>query len=270
MIYLKTSYKRAAGILLAALFPILAFSQEAENIYHKEYSKLSIVFQPSILKKSDASNKDGASYPSMKFTNDMSYQFGVYYNFAQSGAFNFKTGVIAKEFIPKFDLIVSENDIGYGEEYLLSAYDPYNQFIISIPLKSEYYLNIGKNLNVVVGAGINLNIITGASEQLVSSIGVGNSDGSQSKDIFYLSSEPQSNINISSEFSAGLNYKASFALIDLSIYMNNSMGKEYVSGKYQFVNLNQTPDKSGNFSIKSNFYGLTLTVSPKKGWLRGG
>ena len=76
------------------------FSQEAENIFHKEYSKLSFVFQPSILKKSDAWNRDGSTYPNMKFTNDFSYQFGVYYNFAQSGNFNFKTGIIAKEFIP--------------------------------------------------------------------------------------------------------------------------------------------------------------------------
>ena len=65
------------------------FSQEAENIFHKEYSKLSFVFQPSILKKSDAWNRDGSTYPKMKFTNDFSYQFGVYYNFAQSGNFNF-------------------------------------------------------------------------------------------------------------------------------------------------------------------------------------
>ena len=95
------------------------FSQEAENIFHKEYSKLSFVFQPSILKKSDAWNRDGSTYPKMKFTNDFSYQFGVYYNFAQSGNFNFKTGIIAKEFIPKFDLNISDDDIGNGQVYHL-------------------------------------------------------------------------------------------------------------------------------------------------------
>lgn len=63
------------------------------------------MFQSSILKNSDAWNRDASTCPSMEFTNDFLYQFGVYYNFAQAGNFNFKTGIIAKEFNPKFDLI---------------------------------------------------------------------------------------------------------------------------------------------------------------------
>lgn len=258
---------RIAGIILATLFFSLSYSQEAENIFHKEYSKLSFVFQPSILKKSDAWNRDGSTYPSMKFTNDFSYQFGVYYNFAQSGNFNFKTGILAKEFIPKFDLNISNDDIGNGIDYLLTQYDPFNQFIISIPMKTEFFLKINDKLNLSFGAGFNLNIITGTNEEIVTSVSVGDYDGNY-KNIFFAKSNNQNSINFSSELSFGVNYKTKFALIDLGIFINNSIAPDYVSGQYQIYNLEQSSDKTGDFIIRNNFYGLSLNISPKKGWLK--
>jgi len=51
MICQLTSFKKVASLLLATFASFLSFSQEAENLFHKEYSKLSFVFQPSILKK---------------------------------------------------------------------------------------------------------------------------------------------------------------------------------------------------------------------------
>lgn len=261
--------KKVSSLLFATFISLLGYSQEAENIFHKEYSKLSFVFQPSILKKSDAWNQDGSSYPSMKFTNDFSYQFGVYYNFAQSGNFNFKTGIIAKEFIPKFDLNISDSDIGNGLENFLTQYDPYNQFIISIPIKTEYYLKINKTFNISIGTGLNLNLITGMDETVITGIAVGDLNGNY-KDIFYAKSEGQNSINFSTEFSIGLQCKTNFALFDLSYFVNSSIGPDYVSGQYKIFNLNQSSDKIGNFIITNNFYGISLNISPKKGWLKGG
>ncbi len=259
--------KKVASLLLATFISFFAYSQEAENIFHKEYSKLSFVFQPSILKKSDAWNRDGSTYPSMKFTNDFSYQFGVYYNFAQSGNFNFKTGIIAKEFIPKFDLNISDSDIGNGQENLLTQYDPYNQFIISIPIKADYYLNLSKKINLTFGTGFNLNLITGMNEPLITSVSVGDTNGNF-KDVFFAKSEGQNSINFSSELSLGAQYKTNFALIDLSFFINNSIAPDYVSGQYQIANLENSSDKIGDFIIRNNFYGISLNVSPKKGWLK--
>lgn len=239
----------------------LGYAQEAENLFHKQYSKLSFVFQPSILKKSDAWNRDGSTYPSMEFTNDFSYQFGFYYNFAQSGNFNFKTGVIAKEFIPKFDLNIDNADLGNGD-YLLTQYDPYNQFIISIPIKTDYYLKLNQKFNLTFGAGLNLNLITGMNEEIITSISV------EGTDIFYSKSDSQNNINFSYELSTGIQYKSKWALLDLSFFINNSLLPDYTSGQYSIVNLNNSPAKTGNFVIQSNFYGLSLNVSPKKGWLK--
>ena len=203
----------------------------------------------------------------MKFTNDFSYQFGVYYNFAQSGNFNFKTGIIAKEFIPKFDLNISDNDIGYGIDYLLTQYDPFNQFIISIPIKSEYFLKLSNKVNITFGAGLNLNLITGTNEEIITSVSVGDYDGNY-KDIYFAKSDNQNNINFSSEFSIGTQYKTKFALFDLSFFVNNSIAPDYVSGQYEIYNLNNSSDKVGDFIIKNNFYGLSLNIAPKKGWLK--
>ena len=62
---INNNLKNLAGLFLATLVAFSGYSQEAKNIYHKEYSKLSFVFQPSILKKSDAWNRDGSTYASM-------------------------------------------------------------------------------------------------------------------------------------------------------------------------------------------------------------
>lgn len=259
--------KKVASIMLATFVSVIGYSQEAENLFQKEYSKLSFVLQPSILKKSDAWNIDGSTYPSMKFTNDFSYQFGVYYNFAQSGSFNFKTGIIAKEFIPKFDLNISDNDIGNGQENLLTQFDTYNQFILSIPIKADYYLKINNKLNLSFGAGLNLNLITGINEEIITRVSVGDNNDNY-KDIFFAKSDSQNNINFSSEFSIGAQYKTKYALFDLSFFINNSIAPDYVSGQYEIYNLNESSDKVGDFIIRSNFYGLSLNISPKKGWLK--
>jgi hypothetical protein len=263
----KIKLNKVASILLATLFFNFIYSQEAENIYHKEYSKLSIVFQPSILKKSEAWNRDGSTYPSMEFTNDFSYQFGVYYNFAQSGSFNFKTGIIAKEFIPKFDLNISDSDIGNGEENLLTQFDPYNQFIISIPFKTDYYLKLTKKINLTIGAGLNLNLITGTNEETITRIYITDNLGNDNE-IFNSYSSNNNSINFSTEISLGLNYKAKFALIDISFYTSSIVAPDYITGDYEIYNLNQSPDKTGDFIINNIFYGLSINVSPKKGWLK--
>jgi len=264
---INNNHKNVVSILLATFLFVNCYSQEAGKLYKEEYSKLSFVFQPSILKKSDAWNRDGTTYPSMEFTNDFSYQLGVYYNFAQSGNFNFKTGLIAKEFIAKFDLNITDADLGNGQENLLTQFDSYNQFILSIPLKTDYYLKLNKRVNLSFGAGLNLNLITGTNEETITTIAVGDNQGNE-KLLFNSYSSGNNNINLSYEMSMGLNYKSGYALFDLSFFINNSIAPDYVSGQYEIYNLNESSDKVGDFIIRNNFYGLSLVVTPKKGWLK--
>lgn len=253
-------------VLFIYFFYNFSKAQEAEKIFKKEYSKLSFIFQPSILEKSRAGNIDGTLYPSMEFIDDFSYQFGVYYNFAQSGNFNFKTGLIAKEFIPKFNLNISDADIGNGLKNSLTEYDPFNQFMISVPIKADYFFKITDKINLVFGAGLNFSLTTGMNETITTGVSI--IENGNSRQVFFAQSDHQNNYNLSTEFSFGMNYKTKFALIDVSAFVSRTISNNYLRGQYEIFNLVQSPDKVGGFEIFSNFYGLSLNISPKKGWLK--
>ena len=174
---------------------------------------------------------------------------------------------MAKEFIPKFDLNISNDDVGYGIDYLLTQYDPFSQFIISIPIKTEYFLKLNDKLNISFGAGLNLNLMTGTNEEIVTSVSVGDYDGNY-KDIFFAKSNNQNNINFSSELSLGVNYKTKFALFQLEAFYNRNLIQYPATGRYFIYDLENSSDVEGDFTIDGNFYGLSLNISPKKGWLK--
>lgn len=256
-----------AGILLATVLFLNTQAQEAENIYHKQFSKLSLVIQPSWIVANNYNNSDGTSYPSMKFTNKFSYQFGVHYNFAQSGNFNFQTGLIAKEFSPSFDLNISDDDIGYGRTFDLTDYNPFNQFIICIPFKTEYFLKLNPKLNIVFGAGLNLNLFTG--DNVNTNVSVAVSDGINSKDIFSAQTTTQEKRTFTTEISIGFNYKTKFALLQLDLFSSGDISSHLpVEGNYQIYNLENSPDKNGRFLISGKYHGLSLSIVPNKGWLK--
>ena len=256
--------KKAASILLATFLFVNSYSQEAEKIYQDDYSKLSFVFQPSRITGFYSANMDGSSYPSIQFNDSGSLQFGIYYNFAQKGNFNFKTGIIAKEFNPLFTLNVDDEDIGYGSSYSLTGINPAKAFIFSIPIKSEYFYKLDNKINIVLGAGLNLNLFTGGGET-GSYVAVENDY--EGRKIFNATTN-QEQITFSGELSLGFNYKAKFALIQLEAFYSRNLLQHTATGRYYIYDLEKSADVEGDFIIDGNFYGLSLNVSPKKGWLK--
>lgn len=248
------------------LFSLFCFSQEAESIYHSKYSKLSIVLQPSILLENYTTKRANSSDPNMEFSESKSIQFGVYYNFAQSTNWNFKTGLIVKDFSPSFDINVSSDDIGLGENYLLTDFNPFSQFIFSVPIKTEYFLPIYPKFNLIFGASINLNLITGTTDEIVTKVSVSNE--TTSKEIFYLNSDSQEKINFTSEISSGIQYKSKYGLIQLDFFWTLISSSSPITGRYKLYNLEDSNDFEGSFTINPFFYGLSLNFSPKKGWLK--
>jgi hypothetical protein len=110
--------------------------------------------------------------------------------------------------------------------------------------------------------GLILNLITGTNEELISGVEV------SEKPIFKSYYSGQNSINFSYELSLGAHYKTSLALFDMSFFVNNSIAPDYVTGEYGIFNLENSPYTAGNFNIRNNFYGISLNVSPVKGWLR--
>lgn len=264
MICHPTNFKVVASILLATFFSFFSYSQEAEKLFHKQYSKLSIVLQPSKLEKSYSGNNDMTRYPSIDMKESFSYQFGVYYNFAQKGKFNFKTGLIAKRFYPKFSVNISKEDIGYGSTGRLPDFPINNAFIFSVPFKTEYIQPITPKFNFVAGFGISLEIFTGGNEDLSTGISVYNDVNE--KQIFG-SVTTQEQRGFARELSVGCNYKSKMALFQLELFHSQNLSHPIVSGYYKISNLENSPNKGGSITVYNNFYGLSLSISPQKKWL---
>lgn len=258
--------KNVASILLATFSCFYSFSQVAEKLYQKEFSKINFVFQPSYQSGYLSQNNDGSNYPSIKFNNSFSHQFGFYYDFAQRGNFNFKTGLIAKEFNPLFDINVTNEDLGLSSSgnSILTDINPVNSFIFSIPLKTEYFLPLNSDINLTLGLGLNLNLSTGSGD-VITDVSINN--GSELKSVFH-STTQQNQITFSTDFSLGLNYNLKFALVQMDFFYNLNVFPYSATGEYKIYNLVNAPDKVGIYNINGNFYGLSLSVSPKKGWLK--
>ena len=246
------------------LFMIDVNAQEVEKIYHEDYSKLSFVFQPSRITGFYSANTNGSSYPSITFDDSGSLQFGIYFNFAQKNNFNFKTGLIAKEFNPLYTLNVNDEDIGYGIGYSLTGINPTNAFIFSIPIKAEYFYKINNKLNFVIGGGLNLNLYTGGGETTTH---IFVESFTESRRISTAVTN-QEQITFSGEISFGVNYKTKFALFQLEAFYNRNLIQYPATGRYFIYDLENSSDVEGDFTIDGNFYGLSLNISPKKGWLK--
>lgn len=252
--------------LFVFLFSIVNnYSQESEKLFHKLYSKITFVYQPSKLEGGISSNNNGSIYPNMSMKNSTSSQFGFHYNFAQKGRFNFKTGLIAKEIWPIFDLNINDADTGISNKFYLTDFEINNAFLFSIPLKTECFVPLTKKIDFVLGLGISLDILTGGNEDVYTSIDL--TTDTQSKTIF-TSKSKQEQRRFSGEISTGFNYKTKYALLQLEIFYNQNLLTPTITGDYVIKNLANTPDTFGSFTINSNFYGLSLSISAKKGWLK--
>jgi len=252
-----------AVLFISIFFAVSSYSQEAEKLYHEQYSKFGFVLQPS--KITGYGYGYDNSYPNVSINDTYSWQFGVCFNFAQSGSFNFKTGIIAKEFAPLFDLNISDEDIGIvGVKP--TGFDFVSGFSIAVPIKTEYLLKINDKLNIVAGAGLNFNVYLLGDREKNIGVTFVNEQGI-SKNV-YSSVIKQEQIGISTDVSIGANYKTNFALFQLEAFYNKNMTNSPIAGHYKIQNLVNTPDKEGSFTVKGDFYGLSLSVLPKKGWLK--
>jgi len=239
------------------------YAQEAENLFHEKYSKLSLILQPSILHDYQYTRTD----PGITFNNTNSLQFGFAYNFAQAGNFNFRAGIIAKVFRPTFDINFTDAQAGTsaGNASYLTDFEMSNQFVISETFKTEYHYPITEKINIVAGIGVSLDLRTGGGNESLS-VDVINMETEEANTIFTaISTEEQ--ITASIDFSIGANYKTNFGLFQLEIFNNSQLLNSPKDGTFQIYPVNGEM-KQGSYTVNGNYYGLSLTFSPKKGWLK--
>lgn len=131
-------------------------------------------------------------------------------------------------------------------------------------LKLNILFNINKKLNLVVGSGLNLNLFTGGGETTTHVAVETNTEGRR----IFTAVTNQEQITFSGELSFGINYKTKFALIQLEAFYNRNLIQHPATGRYRIYDLENSADVNGDFIIDGNFYGLSLNIAPKKGWLK--
>ncbi|WMI68160.1 hypothetical protein [Mangrovimonas sp. YM274] len=260
---------KVASILLATFFCVFSYSQEAELLYQRDFSKVSIVFQPAFQTGNLSQNYDHSTYPSLGFKDSFSFQFGFYFNFAQAGNFNFKTGVIAKPFKSYFDINIKNEDLGVSEQMdyssVLKGLDPLNTYMFSIPFKPEYFLRVNEKLNAVFGLGVNLNLTLG-EDDIYMSFNLPSEGGTESNRIFNSVIETTS-ITLSGELSIGINYDFDFALVQVALFYNDNLFRT-AEGWYVIENLQGIENKEGFFDVQGDYYGVSFLLTPKKSWFK--
>ncbi|WP_053991624.1 hypothetical protein [Mangrovimonas sp. TPBH4] len=266
---------KVASILLATFFCVFTYAQEAEFLYQRDFSKVSIVLQPALQTGNLSQNYDHSTYPSLDFKDSFSFQFGFYFNFAQAGNFNFKTGVIAKPFKSYFDINIKNEDLGVSEQMdfssVLKGVDPLNTYMFSIPFKPEYFLKLNEKLNAVFGLGVNLNLTLGEEDVYVS-FDLPNEGGTEVNRIFNSVIETTS-ITISGEMSIGVNYDFDFALVQVALFYNDNLFRT-AEGRYVIGNLDEAENlqgienKEGFFDVQGDYYGVSFLLTPKKSWFK--
>lgn len=257
-------------LLFIFCFTAKSHGQTAEKLFGEESTKFSFVLQPSLLRGYELGigpERVTDKTPGISFNNSFSPQFGFFYNFYQKNNFNFKAGIIAKSFIPTFNLHIPNDILNAGYDYSsgLDHFEMANQFVISETFKTEYFYNITDKLNLVMGLGISLDIRTsGGNDRLTVAVYDYNQETYQT--IFSVESDEQQ-VTGSIDFSLGLNYKTNLGLFQLEFFSNSQLLSYPKQGIYQF-HLNQKEPQTGVYTIKGDYIGLAVIFTPAHGWLK--
>jgi hypothetical protein len=63
--------------------------------------------------------------------------------------------------------------------------------------------------------------------------------------------------------SAGINYMTKYSIVRLSLKLQKSI-VPFFEGEYRFMNLAQSPDTYGTYKVQGDYFGVGITVTPRK------
>jgi len=256
------------SLLTSLFFFNNSAAQEAEKLYHEKFAKMSFTFQRASLTGFDVYTQTPDATPTMAFSNSRSLQIGFWYNFAQYRNFNFKAGIIAKQFTPLFDLQINETQLNSGGDNSedLSAFPLSEQFVLSQSFRTEYFVSIIPELNLVLGAGLNLDLRTGRNYQINRvRVDIYDSNLEQDRTIFVLEQLTQQ-ITGSLDLSIGVNFESKYGLFQVEMFRNSQLLAYPTTGDFAYNNLNVNDNTRGGFQVRGNYTGFSFTYAPRKGW----
>lgn len=142
---------KTAGFVLAVFSCSVVFGQEnsktnvAESIFD-EYLKFGVTSGMSVMYVTNEPNP--LNY---RYLNFRTWNIGAFYNFYQSGNFNFKVGAIYRQYKIVSEDYMTEEVTGYFDVGGISKFGPHSQW--RFPIIMEYFVPINENLSYSLGLG---------------------------------------------------------------------------------------------------------------------
>jgi hypothetical protein len=233
-----------------------SYCQQAENAY-KSYSKFGFFIQPAFVDGFYLRN----TQPALRFNKTFSYQAGVVYSFTQAGNFNFKAGLAVKTLRSNFDVLYTSPTSGkdYSKEW--SDVNLSTDLVFSEMIKAEYFFNVSPVINIVFGFGANIDLRLVNQNEMVS-VNDYDIDSGSSQTILVIYSKSQQ-LTASADLSVGANFKTGYGMFQFDVFVNTQLANYPKDGMYTFYDNNNIITQ-GTYIVKGNYYGATMTFSPKR------
>ena len=193
------------------------------------------------------------------FNNFTSPHFGLYYDVLQTNRFNFKVGLsllLIRE-IDEVFIHQSEIEDGTRDFARIIELTTDGMWRLNLPITSEYLLNttFGKlTLNSSFVLGFHKEF--GLTESEYNVAGSLTADFSTLESVYSRSTAPW---YANGQVGVGMYFPFKGWMLRTYVYYNFALQNLY-EGTFEFKNLQQSPDTSGNFSFKGNSFGIEFSV----------
>jgi hypothetical protein len=250
-------FKIAMSLVLIVFFMcIKTNAQRAENLFVK-HQKWGIITQYNLFEgaKVSPTNNINLNYqiPESKL-----FALGIVYNFYQKKHWNFKTELQLQWFTDYDELLIAEpenvtssNIVFYGS----TTHDKTGY----LPVTIEYMFFETGSFSFGVGAGVGLTYywhydISGSSGLAINDVTLFEAFQRDDYPLFYFSNHIQ----------ASIYFKRKNYMLQASVVYKKNLGDSFKEGRYEFKNLEQSPDVYGTFKQSGDFLGFSLSIYPKK------
>jgi len=240
---------------------IFIFAQNnIEYLELEKYSRFGLSVGGVLFNKARLSDQFGPYAIEPKPT--LSYSFGIIYNLPIHKKWSIETGLFfVHEPSLRFDYTILQKDL--PETWDSNIDDKVNAFIMyttSLPLYLKYSIKINNNSYLNFQAGMKAMLYFPSSSKFVQSI---QNDSLISTLLGVKTMSPDSYIHGSFVSGIGYSIATKYVLIQANInYTSNFQSTN--KGFYSFINLRESPDSGGKYTLSGDHLSFTITAHFKK------
>jgi hypothetical protein len=201
--------------------------------------------------------------------------FGFEYFIKQGGTWSYFTG-IDMDFLPfysyEYNKSIPNADMPiFMQDQFPDGYDKSSSSVKDINSHNVLAIPIGVMVNKVIShkfstclsASVNTKIMFSGNWSFAEGFGDLQSNKSVNLSSIKAQTNPHTFLYPCANLSAGINYMTKYSLIRLSLKLQKSF-IPFFEGEYRFMNLAQSPDTYGTYKVQGDYFGLGITITPRK------